>query len=339
MPLLSERDISFKFSEDEFLVISRLVSSLLKHAELFEQQRTKLRNYIKGPGLINEKLYLKLVANLPAPPPGLSLSDKQPDIAKEWDYDLNAPLSPEHFRPAANKYVWWRCSKGHTWKASINNRGRQGTGCPGCLHQVATDEWNLAVINPDLASEWHSEKNGDLRPEDITPKSNQKIWWQCRNGHEWQALLNNRAKGSGCPYCYGRFATNENNLALKYPELIEEWDSEKNIGLHPSEFAPKSSKKVWWRCKNGHSWQAPISNRTNVKSGCPVCARNARRKYSIDDIQAIANKRGGKCLTKKYTSCRAKIKLCCNEGHIWETRADSILYTNKWCPVCGRKRR
>ena len=81
LPLLSERDISFKFSEDEFLVISRLVSSLLKHAELSDQQRVKLRDYINGPGLINEKLYRKLVANLPAPPPGQSLADKRPDIA------------------------------------------------------------------------------------------------------------------------------------------------------------------------------------------------------------------------------------------------------------------
>ena len=338
MPLLSERDISFKSSEDEFLVISRLVSSLLKHAELSDQQRVKLCDYIKGSRLVNEKFYRELMANLPAPPPGQSLADKRPEIAKQWAYDLNAPLSPEHFRHQANKKVWWRCPKGHTWNVSINNRTQHGTGCPGCWGRVATDEWSLATIDPDLASEWHPEKNGDLRPVDVVPKSNKKIWWQCRNGHEWQASLNNRAKGSRCPYCYGRFATKINNLTIKYPELIEEWDSEKNIGLHPSEFTPKSSKKVWWRCKNGHSWQAIISNRTDKKSGCPFCARNANRKYSIEDIQAIAKKRGGKCLSKEYKNCKIKLKFCCKKGHIWETRADSVLYTNKWCPVCGRRR-
>ena len=338
---LSERDVSFKFSEDEFLVISRLLSSLLKYAQLTDDQHTKLRNYINGPGLINEKLYRKLVANLPAPPPGQSLADKHPDIAKQWAYDLNAPLSPEHFRPASNKTVWWRCPKGHTWKASMNNRVCQDTGCPACRHYVVTvtDEWNLAVLNPGLASEWHPEKNGDIRPEDVRPKSNQKIWWQCSKGHEWPATVASRATGSDCPYCYGRYATKENNLASKYPELIEEWDGEKNIGLNPSEFTPRSHKKVWWRCKNGHSWKTTISNRTNrIKSRCPICARNSSRKYSIEDIQAIVKKRGGKCLSAEYTNCKTKLKFCCKDGHIWETRADSILYTNKWCPICGRKR-
>jgi len=129
---LTDRDISFKSSEDEFLVISRLVNTLLKHAELSDQQRVKLRDYIKGPGLINETFYRELVANLPAPPPGQSLADMQPDIAKQWAYDLNAPLSPEHFRHQANKNAWWRCEKGHTWKVSINNRTQHGTGCPAC---------------------------------------------------------------------------------------------------------------------------------------------------------------------------------------------------------------
>lgn len=340
LPLLSERDFSFKYSEDEFLVISRLVSSLLKHAELPDQQRVTLRDYIKGPGLINERLYRKLVANLPAPPPGQSLADKQPDIAKQWAYDLNAPLSPEHFRHQANKKVWWRCENGHTWMVSINNRTQHGTGCPACPRQVikVTDERNLAALNRGLASEWHLEKNGYIRPEDVRPKSNRKIWWQCSKGHEWQASVSSRANGSGCPYCSGRYATKTNNLESKYPELLEEWHREKNKGLNPSEFTPHVNKKVWWRCRKGHSWQATIYNRAKNRSGCPVCARNASRKYSIEEIQAIAKKRGGKCLSNKYTNCRVKIKLCCKEGHIWETRADSLLYTNKWCPVCAKRR-
>lgn len=339
LPLLSERDISFKSSEDEFLVISRMVSSLLKHAGLSEQQSEKLRSYINGSGLINERLYRKLVANLPAPPPGQSFADKQPDIASEWAYDLNAPLSPEHFRHKANKKVWWRCSKGHTWKTTINIRTQQGTGCPICPRPFVkvTDDKNLAVLNPDLAKEWHLEKNGDLSPEDVRPKSNLKIWWQCSKGHEWQATVASRALGTGCPYCYGRYATKINNLANKYPEIIEEWDYNKNIGLNPSELTPRSNKKVWWRCKNDHSWQAFISNRTgSIKAGCPICARNDRHKYSIETFRFYAKEHGGNCLSTNYVGLKTRLKFCCKEGHIWEARADDILYYNKWCPVCGK---
>lgn len=51
-----------------------------------------------------------------------------------------------------------------------------------------------------IASEWNYEKNGDLRPEDFVA-SNKKIWWVCNKGHEWEATINNRNKGHGCPIC------------------------------------------------------------------------------------------------------------------------------------------
>lgn len=281
LPLLSECDISYKNSEPEFLIVSRLVSSLLQHALLTKEQYARLSDYLKGPGLINEKLYRTLVANLPAPPPGQSLADKHPDIAKQWAYDLNAPLSPEHFRPQAIKKVWWRCERGHAWKTTPNMRVGQGTGCPACPrpgYRAVTDGRSLAMLNPDLAKEWHTEKNGVLRPEDIRPQSNKKIWWLCSKGHEWQVPVSSRASGSGCPYCSGRYATKTNNLVSKYPELVNEWDREKNKGLDPSEVTPYSNRKVWWRCGNGHSWQATLYNRAKNKSGCPICARENARK-------------------------------------------------------------
>ncbi|MBK3519912.1 zinc-ribbon domain-containing protein [Carboxylicivirga marina] len=161
---LSERDVSYKFSEDEFLVISKLIRSILSHAELTVHQREKLNKYIKGRRLINEKQYRKLVSTLPAPPPEQSFAHMQPDIAAQWAYDLNAPLLPEHFRHKANKKVWWRCKNGHTWKTTINVRTQQNTGCPICPRPFikVKDERNLAVLYPEIASEWHSEKNGGL---------------------------------------------------------------------------------------------------------------------------------------------------------------------------------
>jgi hypothetical protein len=189
-----------------------------------------------------------------------------------------------------------------------------------------------------LASEWHPEKNRDLSPEDVWPKSNRKVWWQCSKGHEWQAVVASRAEGCGCPYCSGRFATKTNSLASKHSELLAEWDDEKNEDLEPSKLTAYSGKKAWWPCASGHSWQASISNRTRLGSGCPTCAQGNRRKYSIEDMQDIANERGGECLSTQYTSSRVKLKWRCKERHVWEARTDGILYQRKWCPVCARKR-
>jgi hypothetical protein len=339
---LSGRDVSFKSAEDKFIVVSRLVSNLLKYADLPDDQRARLSEYVRRPGLVNEPLYREYVANLPAPPPGESLADRQPEIAKQWAYDLNAPLSPDHFRHKANKYVWWRCEDGHTWRGTINNRTQHGTGCPECPREkvvTVTEDWNLAAVFPELASEWHSTRNGELGPEAVRPKSNQKVWWLCKEGHEWEAQVASRADGSGCPYCYGRFATEENNLATQFPDMVGSWDYEQNVGTDPSQVTPFSGRKFWWRCSEGHSWQATVSNRTRMNAGCPTCAQKARRKYSIKDFQRMATERGGRCLSTTLKSTRNKLKFQCKEGHTWETRADSILYTNKWCPTCGQKHR
>jgi len=341
LPLLTERDVSFKWSNDFFPIVCDLVSNMLENAELSEKQRSELRAYVQGPGLVNQKLYRTMVACLPAPPPGESFADKQPELAKEWAYDLNAPLLPAHFRHQANKRVWWRCLNGHTWQTTINIRTQQGTGCPECPREprIAPESKNLALINPDLAAEWHPDKNGDFRPEDVWPNSNRKVWWRCSGAHEWEAVVASRASGNGCPYCYGRLATSTNNLAAKHPELLDQWDEAKNDGLDPSKLTPRSSKNAWWRCAEGHSWEAVIANRTGpMKAGCPLCARQKRRRHSIEDMRALANQRGGECLSAEFTSSRAKLKWRCQEGHEWEGRADGIIYEGKWCLACGRLR-
>ena len=37
---------------------------------------------------------------------------------------------------------------------------------------------SLAEARPDLAKEWNYEKNGDLKPEDVSCGSNKKVWWK-----------------------------------------------------------------------------------------------------------------------------------------------------------------
>lgn len=58
----------------------------------------------------------------------------------------------------------------------------------------------------------------------------------------------------------------------KCPELLKEWDYEKNIGLDPHKIGCGSNKKVWWKCSENHSWLATVNHRINMKSGCPFCA-------------------------------------------------------------------
>jgi hypothetical protein len=124
-----------------------------------------------------------------------------PVLAAQWHPAKNGALTPADVTPFSNKKIWWKCSKGHEWSATIGNRGN-GQGCPYCVNQKVNKENCLQTVNPDLALEWHSTKNGELTPEDVTPYSNKKVWWECIRGHEWLTTVNNRSNHHGCPHCY-----------------------------------------------------------------------------------------------------------------------------------------
>ena len=63
------------------------------------------------------------------------------------------------------------------------------------------------------------------------------------------------------------------SLKADNPVLAAEW-SVKNGSLKPDEVSYGSSKKVWWKGKCGHEWQATVKNRNIRGSGCPYCSGN-----------------------------------------------------------------
>lgn len=173
-----------------------------------------------------------------------------PALTREWHPTKNAPLTPKDVKPGSNKRVWWVCNKGHEWKAMVNARNR-GRGCPYCAgHKVSIDNC-LYTVNPSLAREWHPNKNGPLTPKDVTPGSNKKVWWVCSKGHEWEAPIRSRSRGSKCPYCSGRAVGVDNCLEAINPELAKQWHPSKNGTLTPKNVTPNSDRKAWWVCDRG----------------------------------------------------------------------------------------
>jgi hypothetical protein len=171
------------------------------------------------------------------------------------------------FHPQSNKEVWWRCSRNrnHEWPAKIQHRVN-GSGCPYCRHKLPSPENNLASAHPELAAEWHPTRNGSLKPEHVLPQSNKTVWWLCAKGsrHEWRAKIQNRTvHGTGCPYCSGRRASPDHNLATVFPALAEQWHPVLNKDLKPTDVSPHSQLKVWWKPDARHPkpWKARVRDR------------------------------------------------------------------------------
>ena len=266
-------------------------------------------------------------------------------LAKEWNYDKNGSLKPEHFLINSNKKVWWICSKGHEWQAKISDRNK-GNGCPYCSSNIILRGYNdLQSINPVLAKEWNYEKNNGLTPKDVQPNSNKKFWWICSKGHEWQASAINRNKGKGCPYCSNKkVLKGYNDLETINPTLASEWDYKKNNKLTPADTLSNSHQKVWWRCNNGHEWQAAIYSR-NSGIGCPYCSsKKVLKGYNdLETINPILAKEWNyeKNVNLKPTMVTVnsgkEVWWKCSEGHEWVMRIQT-RNRGAQCPICKLKK-
>ena len=197
-------------------------------------------------------------------------SINNPQLLLEWDYNKNIIL-PLSLTNGSEKKVWWKCENGHSWFASIYSRAKLKSNCPFCSGRCATIENNLSKKYPELLKEWDYSNNIEL-PENVTPKSNKTISWKCKHGHQWKTSICNRTQNkTNCPYCQGLYKTEDQTLKHLYPKIFKDIDLNKNVNIDLNNLAPKSHKKIWWKCQKNHGWYTSIASRTSMFTGCPYC--------------------------------------------------------------------
>lgn len=283
---------------------------------------------------------------------GNDIATTHPDLSLEWHPGKNDNLKPSQFTSGSHKKVWWKCTEGHEWPATITERTTGGTGCPYCPKQygscngarLASPEYNFALKNPQAATEWLKEKNNNLAPTEVTPSSGRKFWFKCPNGHEYLQSLASRTEGRGCTYCAGKLVLPEESLAAKYPEIAAQWDYEKNAD-GPESFTPYSGQKVWWRCPKGkdHSWEVGIGSRTRQDSGCPYCAPTNRRVSAGSNLTVTHptlmqewdfESNSDLDPTQLLAGTDLKAAWKCARGHKWKAAISSRALSGRGCPKC-----
>jgi hypothetical protein len=208
------------------------------------------------------------------------LQNTHPELAKEWDYSKNINLTPADVTASTTVSIYWKCPKGpdHEWLATLASRVR-GNGCPCCSGLKAVKSNSISTTHPELLSSWNYDLN-IISPEQVTAGSGKSVWWKCPIGldHQWQSIVVNRVKGNGCSICANKKIVDSNSFFTTEPELLEEWDWEKNT-VTPHQISRGSNKPVWWKCSCSHSWKVPPSSRTNQlhATGCPNCAEYGLR--------------------------------------------------------------
>ncbi len=294
------------------------------------------------------------------------LMTNYPEIASEWNYEQNDTLTPEQVTSGSSKKVWWTCYKcGKVFQAAISSRIRGTKGCKECNLKEAALTWtlatkgvdDLATIYPEIAKEWDYDNNKGLTPEDVKIHSQRVIWWKCSKcSGRWQATVNTRSSGCGCPYCAGKRVTvGVNDLATIAPEKIKLWDYEANAPLKPENIIASSHKVITWRCEKGHTWKRAV--REEIKSqGCPTCLGKPKMQKTSQGRIRINQDLGEHSLVSTHpelcvewdyekndekkpshysAGSHYKAWWKCNKGHSWQANISSRALKGRGCPYCS----
>ncbi len=218
---------------------------------------------------------------------------------------------------------------------------------------------SLAARRPDLASQWHTTRNGQLAAEQIALHSTTPLWWRCgRCGHEWQAAPKDRRHQPPgyCPQCGGPDGrpprgSRARSLAER-PDLLAELHPTRNPGLDPAQIPARGTTRLWWRCAAcGHSWQTTAAVRAGG-SGCPQCAleNNQRSAYVVSADRSLATlhpeiaaelhpaRNPGIELARLGARSGLRLRWRCSTCH-HEWQAKVYVRTNgAGCPVCRASR-
>lgn len=292
---------------------------------------------------------------------------KRPDIVKHWHPKKNKTLSPKDIKTRSKRKVWWICSHGHEHKARVwSKMRRRYFSCFICSHEASASKFykpkhnrTLAKVAPNLLKEWDFGRNYPLTPNTVGCGSSKRVWWICKNNHNWQAIINNRVNGNGCPICNNQVViSGVNSLADTHAkEVALLWDFKRNneIGISPNEIsAGNGLHKIYWKCaknKNHKRWQTTVEKVVLRGHGCPECSRKSGKIYFKDSLIVThpelvksqwdysKNDLRGIYPDKVSSGRKSKVAWKCDvaKDHRWDGSVHHRAIRGDGCPFCANK--
>jgi thiol-disulfide isomerase/thioredoxin len=165
-----------------------------------------------------------------------------------------------------------------------------------------------------------AQERGGLCLSQVYVNTRTPLIWQCAKGHQWKAKPSSIQQGTWCPHCVPI-------LTISEMQKI----AQQRGGQCLSKVYVNSKTHLLWQCANGHQWKA-IPNNIKRGSWCRQC-----RKGTITEMQQIAQKRGGQCVSEVYINTDTPILWQCAKGHQWKARPVDIK-GGHWCPNCSSRK-
>ncbi len=185
-----------------------------------------------------------------------------PVLGRLWDAEKNGAADAVQLR--SFRSAWWRCAHGHAFQRSPRLM-LSDPACPECRRGPIVT--SLAKARPTLVPLWSPEKNGQQTPASVDATQTRDAWWRCPRGHEFQRSPLLMVRDAACPVC----AAAETSLAATAPAVAAEWHLVRNGDVSPTQVDADHLMNAWWRCPNGHEYQATVRSRARGNRRCPTC--------------------------------------------------------------------
>lgn len=235
---------------------------------------------------------------------------------RQWAIDNGGKFLSKEFLGRDTEHTW-RCDKGHVFEIRPLFVQR-GAWCPQCtIHDK-----KIAALG--LMQEW-AEKRGGKCLSKYYENSSTRLEWECKNGHRFKKTRDYIKQQKN--WCYDCELTELRKRNLVLVQKI----AEKKSGKCLSEEYFDLDTKLEFECKYGHIWKTSPINIIYAHTWCPHCYGHLRK--TIENMQQLAAKKKGKCISKKYVNSVTPLKWQCDKGHLWKTPAINII-SGTWCPKC-----
>lgn len=165
---------------------------------------------------------------------------------------------------------------GNVWDGNPDSMLRRNARCPKCGRAAAGKSSGKSRM---LTHEAFAERAVACCPDiEITGRyagANTRLTIRCRTcGYTWDAFPATVLRSCSCPCCTNRVAAEGvNDLATTHPQIAAEWNHGRNGELESTDVVAGSSKRVLWKCRDGHKWQAVVYRRKAGGGNCPICGK------------------------------------------------------------------
>jgi hypothetical protein len=285
---------------------------------------------------------------------GNDLATRHPDIAAQWHPTRNGELTPHQVPFGARRNVWWRCARGHEWRAMVFKRSA-GSACERCaligvsevelrafteLHHVLQDHLSPQQRDARLHTSAGQRLRVDMIFGEIAVEYDGSYWHRGKDDRDREKTA--RLRRAGCHVIRvrehplqltGPCDTHAPRAANAFHVAAAVLQKMLDDALLPTAAAQQAARD--YIAAGGPVAQDEADRTVNALRGREYGPASLAEQFPI--IAAQWHPRLNGELTPKHVTARSgkRVWWLCAAGHAWQAKVDQRIGKGTGCGFCS----